>query len=373
MAVASRGRAELLKQWKDRETSPERTKVRTEAKPGITERKVPVVYYLSRNGQLDHPHFMEVSLSSSDGLYLRDVINRLDVLRGKGMASMYSWSSKRGYKNGFVWHDLFEDDFIYPAHGHEYILKGSELLHPANSSPRSGDTVASSSSSEKPVEIPKSVPYDSDYSLVRRNKTPWSSLDLNEYKVYKSELTAETALKAADAATQTEEKRHKRHAVVVQDDDRADEENPTTELGRDDISPPPSCSSPETLESLMKADGRLVPETSGYQDRTVDSYPSGRFRASAVLMHLISCGSIPLKDQGFSLVSHYGGRLLRGRSDMSAKVEADGLIVNPSFAAIQLEDKEYFSGSLIETKNKEGDDVSEFPGLKRSSSCNADR
>ncbi|XP_010920698.1 protein SOSEKI 5 [Elaeis guineensis] len=375
MAMASRGRAELVRQWKDRETSPEATKVRTEPKPGITERKVPVVYYLSRNGQLEHPHFMEVSLSSSDGLYLRDVINRLDVLRGKGMASMYSWSSKRSYKNGFVWHDICEDDFIYPAHGHEYILKGSELLHPANSSPMSQDTVASSSGSEKPLEIAKSVHYDSDYSLVRRNKKPWSSLDLNEYKVYKSELTSETALKAADAATQTDEKKQRRHAVVGRDDNRADEENPTTELGRDEISPPPSSSSPETLESLMKADGRLVPDASGYQERTVDSYPSGRFRASAVLMHLISCGSIPIKDRGFSLVSHYGGRLPRGRSDMSAKVEVDGLIVNvhPSFAAIQLEDKEYFSGSLIETKKKESDDVAEFPGLKRSSSYNADR
>jgi hypothetical protein len=34
--------------------------------------KVAVVYYLSRNGQLDHPHFMEVALSSpQDGLCLR--------------------------------------------------------------------------------------------------------------------------------------------------------------------------------------------------------------------------------------------------------------------------------------------------------------
>jgi hypothetical protein len=37
--------------------------------------KVAVVYYLSRNGQLDHPHFMEVALSSPhDGLCLRGTI-----------------------------------------------------------------------------------------------------------------------------------------------------------------------------------------------------------------------------------------------------------------------------------------------------------
>lgn len=68
-ATTSRARAELQlpKKWKERETSPERTKVWTEP----NRRKVSVVYYLSRNGQLEHPHFMEVPLSSSDGLFLR--------------------------------------------------------------------------------------------------------------------------------------------------------------------------------------------------------------------------------------------------------------------------------------------------------------
>ncbi|KAI3461521.1 hypothetical protein Pfo_018184 [Paulownia fortunei] len=123
---------QLTKLWRDqqREISPERTKVWTEPPNGKSklDHRVPVVYYLSRNGQLEHPHFMEVPLSSSQGLFLRDVISRLNVLRGKGMAAMYSWSCKRSYKNGFVWHDLSENDFIYPAHGHEYVLKGSELL-----------------------------------------------------------------------------------------------------------------------------------------------------------------------------------------------------------------------------------------------------
>ncbi|KAK1695744.1 hypothetical protein QYE76_012441 [Lolium multiflorum] len=32
------------------------------------------------------------------------------------------------YKNGFVWHDLAEDDLVLPATDGEYVLKGSELL-----------------------------------------------------------------------------------------------------------------------------------------------------------------------------------------------------------------------------------------------------
>lgn len=86
---------------------------------GTDMRKVEVVYYLSRNGHLEHPHFLEISLPLGQGLHLRDVITSLDNLRGKGMAKMYSWSSKRSYKNGYVWQDLTETDFIYPVHGNE--------------------------------------------------------------------------------------------------------------------------------------------------------------------------------------------------------------------------------------------------------------
>lgn len=42
----------------------------------------------------------------------------------------------RSYKNGFVWHDLSEDDRILPAHGNEYVLKGSELFDESNSGNR---------------------------------------------------------------------------------------------------------------------------------------------------------------------------------------------------------------------------------------------
>ncbi|XP_042968606.1 protein SOSEKI 5-like [Carya illinoinensis] len=77
-------------QWPDRESSPERTKIWFEPKPKNTVQKVPVIYYLSRNGQLEHPHFMEVPLiSSPKGLYLQDVMNRLNFLRGQDMAKLY--------------------------------------------------------------------------------------------------------------------------------------------------------------------------------------------------------------------------------------------------------------------------------------------
>lgn len=73
--TTSRGRTtselQIPKKWKDSsETSPERNRVWTEPYKN-TEKKVPVVYYLSRNGQLEHPHFMEIPLASPEGLFLR--------------------------------------------------------------------------------------------------------------------------------------------------------------------------------------------------------------------------------------------------------------------------------------------------------------
>jgi hypothetical protein len=59
----------------NRQLSPERAKVWTERSPKYQQqnRKVAVVYYLCRNRQLEHPHFIEVPLASPDGLYLRGI------------------------------------------------------------------------------------------------------------------------------------------------------------------------------------------------------------------------------------------------------------------------------------------------------------
>ncbi|GAB4824363.1 hypothetical protein Ancab_007251 [Ancistrocladus abbreviatus] len=390
MAVMLHGRSDQLqllqvpKKWKDGETSPERTKVWTEPKKLKNEKRiVPVIYYLSRNGQLEHPHFIEVPLSSSEGLFLRDVINRLNVLRGKGMATQYSWSSKRSYKNGFVWQDLEENDFIHPVHGNEYVLKGSEILE---TTPFYKYAEASPSwSSKKLPEITKSGE-DSDFPVRNhRRRQSWSSIDVHEYKVYKTESKGEFAPKAAaDASTQTEDKRRRRRPIG-EDDERSEvvsakvPEQQSTELSREEISPPPSDSSPETLESLMNAGGRPVLSTqtanqakSDHPDRTADNCPSGRIKPSSVLMSLITCGSISLrdcgitaiKDHGFSLITHYKSRLPRGGNHAEKEVEEHGSRVGK----IALKKKECFSGSLLETKKEEF-----IPAIKRSSSYNADR
>ncbi|RYR29247.1 hypothetical protein Ahy_B01g053596 [Arachis hypogaea] len=59
--------------------------------------QVHVVYYLSRNGPLEHPHYIEITLFPNDPLRLKDVFKRLIVLRGSAMPLQYSWSCKRRY------------------------------------------------------------------------------------------------------------------------------------------------------------------------------------------------------------------------------------------------------------------------------------
>ncbi|KAL3629588.1 hypothetical protein CASFOL_026810 [Castilleja foliolosa] len=313
--------AERNKPWRDDEVpsqiGPQKTKAwAAEPPPKLPHHmnRVPVVYYLSKNGQLQHPHFMEVPLSSPHGLFLQDVINRLNVLRGKGMPAMYSWACKRSYKNGYVWHDLSENDFIHPAHGHEYVLKGSELPETEEERP--------------PPPPPENTQLAPDR---RRRNQSCSSIDFNlhdQYNVYKVKHST-----ATDVSTQTGNRNQPRIDHEIE-----------TSIS---ISPPESDSSPETLGTLMKVDRTVA---IGDQDKQVKMGLAGS--RSSVLMQLISCGSVSFKDcgagrGGLGLIGQIKMRVPRGRG--------------------KLEEKEYFSGSLVDTKKEK------IPALKRSTSYTADR
>ncbi|KAK8562344.1 hypothetical protein V6N12_010428 [Hibiscus sabdariffa] len=357
MEMSSRDRTTESRKWKEREISPGRHKIWMKPKScnahahAHAQRKVSVVYYLSRNGQLQHPHFMQLPLSSSNhGLY----------------------------------------------------LKGSEILDHSIGT-HSLPVKSSFFRLTKPSDGQKS---DNDCDLLsvrRRRNHSWSSIDLHEYRVYKASSIVDSARGlAADASTQIDDKRRRGSMVKlkqteteeVENEGQELEQNPTWELNMEEISPPPSDSSPETLESLMKADGRLRLCNKENLNRSGEGSQSGRTKVSSVLMQLISCGSISFKDcgarserdQGFSLIGHYKSRIPRGKEGgsfsrlgledkecFSGSFSRLGLedkeCSSGSFSRLGLEDKECFSGSfsLIETNKLE------LPSLKRSSSYNADR
>ncbi|KAK9050818.1 hypothetical protein SSX86_030212 [Deinandra increscens subsp. villosa] len=108
------------------------------------------------------------------------------------MAASYSWSSKRSYKNGFLWHDLAENDFIYPAHCQGNIQKGSELFDARDSLFRFKSDEALSSISKKVSSSETLISVDEFQLPVDRNRRNQSrsGIDLHEYKVHSGKSSA---------------------------------------------------------------------------------------------------------------------------------------------------------------------------------------
>ncbi|XP_064945580.1 protein SOSEKI 3-like isoform X2 [Musa acuminata AAA Group] len=296
---------------------PERTRVWTEPPPKHQSqqqegRKVSVVYYLSRSHHLEHPHFMEVPLSSPAGLYLRDVVDRLDVLRGKGMAAMYSWSCKRSYKNGFVWQDLSEGDLILPEQGDEYVLKGSELLdrtppdrnhhgttnvkiqnlkHPLQQPPHKAEE-ASPSSSTTAVVLK-----EAKHPLMQQPPPPPPPPAPGFITAASAETRIHKPDGAQEATTQIDngEGRRNRGLMCSKEDPnivKVGSSQPPTSSGPSS----PSCAKMSTLQSLIRAE---LSRRNGYRNlEGEDVYlPTGsKLKAANMIMHLITCGSISVKD-----------------------------------------------------------------------------
>ncbi|KAL0926792.1 hypothetical protein M5K25_003042 [Dendrobium thyrsiflorum] len=132
---------------------------------GAEARRANVIYFLNRNGHIEHPHLIRIHHFCHSGVHLRgknpifhslpllsfynpllcllyfpwltrirhvDVKRWLSELRGKDMPDSFTWSYQRRYKEGFVWQDLVDDDLITPISNYEYVLLGS--LHLSASS-----------------------------------------------------------------------------------------------------------------------------------------------------------------------------------------------------------------------------------------------
>ncbi|CAK8574313.1 unnamed protein product [Lathyrus sativus] len=238
------------------------------------DQEVPIIYYLSRNGQLEHPHLMYVSISSSHGtLRLKDVISRLSFLRGQGIVSMYSWSIKRSYGNGYVWQDLSENDFIYPSSSHEYVLKGTQLME--TSSYTSNETILSMPSSKSSNER-------NSYSM-DASDSPSSTMkdSQRDCKLYKARICREFAEKSFNASTQTVEMTSRNRMEM-------DQQGETRYPGNVAARKFDENGSSSNFESL---DGYSLESADIRNQKIENERPSGRMRATQVLMQLVSCRS----------------------------------------------------------------------------------
>ncbi|KAK9004415.1 hypothetical protein V6N11_002216 [Hibiscus sabdariffa] len=378
------GRSRIRARARERESSPDRAKACVQQQPKAI-RKVQVVYYLTRNGQLEHPHYMEVTLLVNQPLRLRgkckphspqflssaciplstlflftDVMERLTALRGKGMPSLYSWSCKRTYKSGYVWNDLADNDVIPPSDGDEYVLKGSELVDERL----------------KHIQISKREPHFQEPNLHPKQK---------------SSAFALTRHRGPQEATFEEE----------QESDEDEEEEEEYELDEEkpcytsSTTPHSRCSrgvSTDELEYQQHSSSiiseKQVQSNNSTSKRFEDGEPvanvSASGRNSSVLLQLIACGNLAVnKAKNMPSVKQpvvpnnvvkKSENLHRGVVCKSAaKVAEDDQMIscmseNPRFGNLQAEEKEYFSGSILESMNSENRVVADQPLLKKSNS-----
>lgn len=356
-----------------REISPDRAKVclQPRAKPF---RKVQVVYYLSRNGQLEHPHYMEVTHLANQQLRLKDVMERLTVLRGKGMPSLYSWSCKRSYKNGYVWNDLAENDIIYPAEGAEYVLKGSELIEGCT------DKFQQLHVSNRVQHIPEPNFHPKRIPLPRRSRhrEPVEVENMrDEEHDYQEEEEEEDEEKTSYTSSNTSRSRCSRGVSTDEIEATQKNSNPT-ELTLEDGSPPSTSSTVSDKANESNSNSKRFEDGD-----PVDSvFAEPVLSRNSVLLQLIACGSMvsgkPKNGTKLSSANIHvkNTNLHKGvLCKTAAKVAEEDMInyisENPRFGNLQSEEKEYFSGSIVESMTE--DRVSIQPVLKKSSSYNEER
>ncbi|TXG60644.1 hypothetical protein EZV62_015217 [Acer yangbiense] len=409
-----------------RESSPDRAKVvynnnmqpnnkpitTNNVKPIIIKKKVQVVYYLTRNGHLEHPHYMEVTNFSNQPLRLRDVIDRLTVLRGKGMPSLYSWSCKRSYKNGYVWNDLAENDIIHPAdNGGEYVLKGSELLldHDQGCSEKFQQLQVSNSNRVQLIHQEPNYNLHSKSSKPLMNPSQHRDNSPEEYQEHEEE-EEEDDDDDDDGEESYEDEDHKSTCYTSSttphsrcsrgvSTDELDDQEPET---HHQLSTTKPHKNPKTIESISathhhpdNSTDHSPPPTSSILSREKPDNPnssnstSRRFEdgdpdsvsRNSVLLQLISCGSLAVskvKAAPGSFKQSGGGSLRKGvvfRSAVAKVAEEEEIKFmseNPRFGNLQSEEKEYFSGSIVESMSKDRVESAQAI-LKKSNSYNEER
>ncbi|KAG6399731.1 hypothetical protein SASPL_141212 [Salvia splendens] len=300
-------------------------------------KKVQIVYYLSRNGHLEHPHYMEVTHPFHQQLRLNDVIDRLTVLRGKAMPSLYSWSCKRIYKNGYVWNDLAQNDVIYPSEGAEYVLKGSELIEGTTEKLRHLQI------SKVPLinnQCDRDEEEEEYTSTITQRSRCSRGVSTDEFRPPKPEFLSVSSPPLTTSSSVSEKANNE--AIGV-------EKGGAISKDFEDVGPEPLLSRNSMLLSLIACGGSV-----SFRKAT----PPEAARRSGV-------GGLHKGVVCKSAVKHV----------MDVDVDADedvkmigSMSENPRFGNLQSEEKEYFSGSIVEAIP-----IEKVEGLKKSSSHNEEK
>ncbi|XP_075653687.1 protein SOSEKI 2 [Castanea sativa] len=399
---------------REKESSPDRVKVYN-MHPRVVKpiKKVQVVYYLSRNGHLEHPHYMEVTHLVNQPLRLRDVTERLTVLRGKGMPSLYSWSCKRSYKTGYVWNDLAENDIIYPSDGAEYVLKGSELvegcserfqqLHITN-----GQQIIQEPNYHPkrkqlaPSPSPQREQEDQEYEEFEEEEEEYED---GEKASYTSSTTPHSRCSRGvstdeleDHETQPPRPQSKKNPTdhqytLIDSSYISDKANQISNNNNNNNSSKRFQNNPVGGNQSKRFEGGdpvvnqsiISSSSNNNSKRFEDGDPAGNESAqsrNSVLLQLIACGGSNKAKSGPSVKHQVSVKksesLHKGVVCKSAvKVGEEDYLIrymseNPRFGNFQSEEKEYFSGSIVESMT-EHRPIGTEPVLKKSSSFKEER
>ncbi|XP_051140537.1 protein SOSEKI 2-like [Andrographis paniculata] len=363
--------------------------------PATAFKKVEVVYYLSRNGHLEHPHYLEVTHLAHQHLRLKDVMDRLRNLRGKAMPSLYSWSCKRSYKNGYVWNDLGENDPIYPSQGQggaataEYVLKGSEIISDApiqtdklhNLRLGGYNNVQLQDSNFLPKKrmdevVSSSSPYEDDDEEMMQGE---------QEEEEEEEVEVEYEMKTGSHGNGNENVSRSRCSRGVSTDVEIKklQKTPNSELSLQSSSfsfssPPTSTTSSETINNNNKKS---------------DETSAALVSRNSVLLSLIACGGsasfrktaappqVEAEAAGKPSPARKSNGVGGGNHNNKVKIgmkEEVMLMIgcmseNPRFGNLQGEEKEYFSGSIVESQINQNHQLATAGMLKKSSSHNEER
>ncbi|KAL5982127.1 hypothetical protein ACLOJK_016196 [Asimina triloba] len=284
------------------------------------------------------------------------------------MPSLFSWSCKRNYKSGYVWNDLSENDVIYPAEGAEYVLKGSEIIEGC----AEGVQQLEVSNRKQSLGGKPQAKYGLRSELGNRGNGD------EEGEIRYEEEEEE---KRSNSSSYTPHSRCSRGVSTdeMEESENLKSRNNPTELAVDDSSPPSSSS---TLSE--KAHNST---SQRFEDCDSGAGPVGT--RNSILLQLIACGgSVPAVKSFRSSTelkqASGGGRKSRslhkgvlcktaaaGKPMMAEEDEINYMSENPRFGNLQSEDKEFFSGSIVESMTQSR--VAEEPVLKKSSSYNEER
>ncbi|KAH9326341.1 hypothetical protein KI387_006519, partial [Taxus chinensis] len=175
-------------------------------------------------------------------------------------------------------------------------------------------------------------------------------------------------LRGVSTEEEEEEGEEECNSTLTDSKENRHEEQKPTELSGGEVSPPPSSSgSPGSPNSKIKPNSK----PNSFRCHSIEEENfiiTTKPRASNVLMQLISCGSIAVKDHNFVGIPYSKNqgscdesrtsrmKVVSSTSSVAKRVTAEDeferMPENPRLAHLHLEDKEYFSGSIVETNTE---------------------